>query len=186
MDDSLPERMEQCRSLTDDIDEVTAERDAIATDIGAELAGHVEAAVADHGASVATVARSDRDGRFRFEARLDRAAVVAALTESLPDGFVVSDLNDDGSLSIEWTGSGRIPTGRNHDAVLKAIIAEETVVDEDGFITSVPSRDSVLDRAAEFGVPREKATSRMERLVRLDMIDVDDGHVYPDENFSRV
>jgi hypothetical protein len=178
--------MERFRSLTADIDDATAERDAIATDIGAELADHIEDAVADHGASLTAVDRSDRDGRFRFEARLDRAAVVAALTDSLPEGFVVSHLNDDGSLSVEWTGSGRTPTGRNHDAVLKAIVAEETTIDEDGFITSVPSRDRVLDRAAEFGVPREQATDRMDRLVRLDMVDVDDGLVYPDENFSRV
>lgn len=34
--------------------------------------------------------------------------------------------------------------------------------------------------------PLSDRMERLERLVTLDMIDVEDGYVYPDENFSRI
>jgi hypothetical protein len=104
----------------------------------------------------------------------------------LPAGFVVSHVNQDGSLSIEWTGRDRTPTGREHDAILKAIIAEETILDGDKFITSAPTRSAVLDRAEGLDIPREAASDRLERLGRLDMIDLSEAEVCPATNFSRV
>lgn len=98
---------------------------------------------------------------------------------------MVSHVNEDGSLSIEWTGDDRTPSKRQHGAVLKAIIAEATVTDEDGLIESVPERSAVLDRAVELGIDREDAADRLGRLVTLDVVDLADGRVYPDTNFSR-
>lgn len=185
MTEPLSDRMERLETVATEAADAARERDALASEIGDELAGHVERAVADAGTNVAAVDRSG-DGRFRFEARLDRAAMVAALTEALPAGFAVSHVNDDGSLTVEWTGSERTPGTRDRDAVLKAIIAEATTADSDGFIESVPSREAVLDRAEELGLPRDAAVDRLDRLVALDMIDVADGDVYPDTNFSRI
>lgn len=79
--------------------------------------------------------------RYRFKARFDRAALFAALTETLPDGFVVSHVNTDGTLSVEWTDQDRTNSKREHGAVLRAIIAEEVVVDDDSLIESVPTRE---------------------------------------------
>ena len=95
-------------------------------------------------------------------------------------------MNDDGSLSIEWTGEGRTPGKRECGAVIKAIVAEETTTDSDGLITDVPSEERVLDRAEELGLDRAEAADRLARLATLDVVDVIDGEVYPDENFSRI
>lgn len=185
MTEPLSDRMERLETVANEAAEAARERDALASEIGHELAEHVEEAVADAGTNVEAIDRSG-EGRFRFEARLDRAAMVAALTDALPAGFAVSHVNDDGSLSVEWTGSERAPGTRDRDAILKAIIAEATVTDEDGFIESAPSREGVLDRAVELGLPRDAAVERLDRLVTLDMVDVADGEVYPDTNFSRI
>lgn len=137
------------------------------------------------GVNVEATDRS-RDGRaHQFTARLDSAALVAALTDAVPRGFVVSHVNEDGSLSVEWTGSDRTPSKREHGAVLKAIVAEATVTDADGLVESVPSRTAVLDRAEELGIDREDAADRLSRLQALDVVDIADGRVYPDTNFSR-
>ncbi|WP_415378505.1 hypothetical protein [Halosimplex sp. TS25] len=184
-DDPLHERMREYETTAEEAAERARERDEIAGDVGDRLAEHVGAAVTDVGVNVRHAERS-RDGhRHRFTARLDRAALVAALTESLPGGFVVSHVNDDGSLSVEWTGDRQTPSKREHGAVLKAIVAEETVSDDDGLIESVPTRDRVIERAVELGVDEDDAVRRLHRLATLDVVDVADGRVYPDENFSR-
>jgi len=180
------ERMEEFKTAFSEAQKATRERDELAREIGDRLAADVQTAVAAEGTTVEAVDTSGKNDRFRFEARLDRAAMVAALTDQLPAGFAVSHINDDGSLTIEWTGNGRTPTKRDRDAILKAIVAEETVSDDDGLIDSVPTRTRVLDRAEELGVPRDVAQERLERLVTLDMLDIDDGYVYPDTNFSRI
>ncbi|WP_018258703.1 hypothetical protein [Halomicrobium katesii] len=184
-DDPLHERMARYEQLAREARERASERDAVGDEVGDRLADAIAEAVDEAGVSVGAVDRS-RDGHhYRFTARLDRAALVAALTDALPAGFVVSHVNDDGSLSIEWTGSDRTPSKREHGAVLKAIVAEATETDADGLIESVPSRTAVLDRAEQLGIDREDAADRLSRLATLDVVDIADGRVYPDTNFSR-
>jgi hypothetical protein len=185
-DPPLHERIERHRELTDELADVRRERDAVATEISTRLEDTLAEAVDAEGVTVETVERS-RDGRrFRFAARLDRAALVAALTETLPDGFYVSHVNDDGSLSVDWSGQRETPSKREHGSVLKAIVAEETVTDADGFYESVPSRERVIERAVELGIDEDDATARLDRLATLDVVDVTDDGVYPDENFAMV
>ncbi len=184
-DEPLHERMETYERLASDVAEATRERDEVAGEIGDRLAAAITEAVEQEGANVVQSGRS-RDGhRYHFTARLDRAALVAALTETLPDGFVVSHLNDDGTMSIEWTGRERTPSKRERGAILKAIVAEEMELDSDGLIESVPTRERVLARAVELGVEEADAAARLSRLATLDVVDLADGRVYPDENFSR-
>jgi hypothetical protein len=185
MDDSLHDRMKRCDDLSERLSTLTRERDAVARSVETDLADVLADAVADHGANVEAVERS-RDGHgFRFEARLDRAALVAAVTDRLPAGFVVSHVDEDGTLGVEWTGDQRTPAKREHGAILKAIVAEETATDADGFIESVPTRERVLARAVELGIDEDDAADRLGRLATLDVLDVTDDGVYPDEHFAR-
>jgi len=181
----LHERMEEYETLAGEAAETVRRRDEAADDIGDRLADAVTEAVALEGTNVELAGVSDSGHRYRFRARLDRAALIAALTEQLPDGFVVSHVNDDGTLSIEWTGSDRTPSKRERGAILKAIVAEEMVLDSDGLIESVPTRERVLARAVELGLEEDEAASRLSRLATLDVVDLAEGRVYPDENFSR-
>lgn len=184
-EEPLHERMETYERLAAEASDAARRRDETATDIGDRLAAAITGAVEAEGATVEATDRSADGHRFRFAARLDRAALVAALTETLPDGFVVSHVNDDGSLSVEWTGDDRPAPKRERGAVLKAIIAEELVVDSDGLIESVPTRERVLERARELGLDGDETATRLSRLVTLDVVDIEDGRVYPDTNFSR-
>lgn len=179
------EQMERHAALTEELRDVSTERDAVAASVQDRLQGAIVEAITDAGANVGSLGQSKDGKRFRFEARLDRAALVAAVTETLPEGFVVSHVNDDGTLSVDWTGDSTTPSKREHGAILKAIIAEETEMDSDGFIESVPSRDRVLSRAVELGVDEGDAADRLSRLATLDVVDITDEGVYPDENFSR-
>jgi hypothetical protein len=86
---------------------------------------------------------------------------------------------------VDWTGDGTTPSKREHGAIVKAIIAEETETDSDGFIQSVPSRNRVLARAVKLGVDEGDAADRLSRLATLDVVDITDEGVYPDKNFSR-
>ncbi|MDS0259134.1 hypothetical protein NDI56_06980 [Haloarcula sp. S1CR25-12] len=181
----LHERMDEYEELASGAADAARRRDEAATEIGDRLAAAITDAVEREGANVVQSAHSTDGHRYRFTARLDRAALVAALTETLPDGFVVSHVNDDGTMSVEWTGSGRTPSKRERGAVLKAIVAEELVLDSDGLVESVPTRERVLARAVELGLEADEAASRLSRLATLDVIDIADGRIYPDENFSR-
>ncbi|WP_434521775.1 hypothetical protein [Halorubrum sp. AS12] len=40
-------------------------------------------------------------------------------------------------------------------------------------------------RAGELGLDEGDATSRLSRLATLEVVDLDDGYVHPDDNFSR-
>lgn len=184
-DSPLHERMEEYEQLADEATEATRKRDETAKEIGDRLAGAIAEAVDAEGANIEQADHSADGNRYRFTARLDRAALVATLTRTLPDGFVVSHVNEDGTLSVEWTGKERTPSKRERGAVLKAIIAEETDLDGDGLIESVPTRDRVLARAVELGIDEQEAVSRLNRLETLDVVDITDGRVYPDSNFSR-
>ena len=186
MDDGpLHEQIVSYEELTEEARRLNSERAEIAEGVATQLAETLADTVSDVGANVAAVERSDDGHRYRFEARLDRAALVAAATEQLPSGFVVSHVNGDGTLSIEWTGERATPSGREHGAILKAIVAEEMELDSDGLIEAVPTRQRVLARAVELGIDEEDATDRLARLETLDVVDIADGKVYPDENFSR-
>ncbi|GCF14019.1 hypothetical protein Harman_19540 [Haloarcula mannanilytica] len=179
------EQMERHAALTDELTALSEEQDAVAASVRDRLADAIAEATVDAGANIGSLGQSTDGKRFRFEARLDRAALVAAVTETLPDGFVVSHVNEDRTLSVDWTGDNTTPSKREHGAILKAIIAEETETDSDGFIESVPSRDRVLARAVELGVDEDDAADRLSRLATLDVVDITEDGVYPDENFSR-
>ncbi|MFC6975726.1 hypothetical protein ACFQL1_15350 [Halomicroarcula sp. GCM10025709] len=184
-DEPLHERMEQYERLATEANEQARERDRVATDVSDRLAAAISTAAEETGVTIEPGTRSGDGHRFNVTARLDSAALVAAATRTLPDGFVVSHVNDDGSLDVEWTGTRETPSKREHGAILKAIVAEETVLDEDGFVESVPTRARVTDRAVELGLDRSDADDRLARLATLDVVDLADGSVYPDENFSR-
>lgn len=87
-------------------------------------------------------------------------------------------------MTVAWTGKPHTPAKREHGAVLKAIVVEETVTDTDGFIESVPTLERVMDLALELGINEEDALYRLERLATLDVVDIADDGVYPDSNFS--
>lgn len=184
--DPLYERMERHAELTDDLADVRREREAVSREVEDRLSDAIAEALLAEGANVDALGQSSDGKRFRFGARLDRAALVATLVDELPDGFYVSHVNDDGSLSVDWTGEDRTPSKREHGSVLKAIVAEEMVTDDDGFIESVPSRERVLARAVELGIDEDDAATRLDRLATLDVVDVTDDGVYPDENFAMV
>lgn len=185
-DEPLHEQIDSYEQLSAEIRELTRERESVAATVGDRLSETLTEAVTAEGANVTAVDRSDDGHRYRFKARLDRAALVAAITEQLPAGFVVSHVNDDGSLSIEWTGKRETRSKRQHGAILKAIVAEEMTVDDDGLIESVPTRERVLARAVELGVDEDDAAARLDRLATLKIFGIEAGDVYPGENFSQI
>ena len=179
------DRMEAYAELAAEERAYRRRKDATLNAVGEELAAAVAAAAEDARVDV-EVADTSRDGtKQTLRARLDRATLVAAAAEHLPDGFVGQHVNDDGTLTVQWDERSSVPDSRHHAALLKAIVAEETEVDEDGLIAGVPTRATVLARAVELGVPEDAAETGLARLERLDMVDVDDGRVYPDSNFSK-
>jgi hypothetical protein len=184
-EDTLEEKIDRYEQLSEEVTALTKERDQTISAVGDQLAETIATAVKETGTAVEATDHSDDDHRFQFAARLDTAALVAAVTETLPDGFVVSHVNDDGTLSVEWTGADRTPSKREHGAILKAIIAEEMHIDDDGLIESVPTRGRVVSRAVELGLPESDAESRLDRLEMLNVVDIGAGQVYPDDEFSR-
>mgnify|MGYP000628056727 CR=1 FL=1 len=184
-EEPLHERMAEYDRLAADAADLAEQRDDVGTEVSERLADAVSEAVTKDRVSIQPAGRSKDGHRYRFTARLDRAALVAALTDALPAGFVVSHVNDDGSLSVEWTGRRETPSRRERGALLKAIIAEEMVIDRDGLIESVPTRDRVLERAVELGLDEDNAAERLARLETLEVVDISHGEVFPDDNFSR-
>ena len=183
--DRAHDSMETYARLAEREREYRRRKAAVLDEIGDDLAAAVEAGVDEAGVDV-EVTETSRDGTHQtLRARLDRAALVAAVTAELPDGFVVEHVNDDGTLTIQWDERASVPDGRHCSALLKAIVAEETELDADGLIVSVPTREAVLARAVELGVAEATAATRLDHLDTLDVVDVDDGRVYPDTNFSK-
>ena len=179
------ERMQRYEVLADKEREFRKQKRLVLGDVGEELTGAVETAAAETGVSV-EVDSTSRDGSHQtVRARLDRAALVAHVTDGLPDGFVVEHVNDDGSLTIQWDERASVSAGRRAAAVLKAIIAEETTTDKDGLIDDVPTRDEVVARAVELGVDEDLAKQRLAHLADMDVVDIAQGEVYPDSNFSK-
>jgi len=185
-EEPLHEQIASYERLSGEIRELTSKRDAAAATVGDRLGEALTESVADAGANVTAVDHSEDGHRYRFEARLDRAALVAAITARLPGGFVVSHVNDDGSLSVEWTGERETRSKREHGAILKAIVAEEMELDADGLVESVPTRERVLARAVELGVEEADAEARLKRLTMLNVVGIEGGEVYLGENFSRM
>jgi hypothetical protein len=179
------ERMETFADLAAKERESRRRKERVLADIGDDL-GDAVATAAERGGINVEVTETSRDGTHQtLRARLDRAALVAAVSDQLPPGFVVEHVNDDGTLTVQWDERATVPDRRHHGALLKAIVAEETELDEDGLIVSVPTRERVVQRAVALGTPEEKAASRLDHLAQLDVVDIDDGRVYPDSNFSK-
>ena len=182
---SAHDLMESYAELAAEEAKFRREKGDVLDTVSERLADSVTDAVDEAGVNV-EVAHTSADGTHQtLRARFDRAALVAALNDHLPAGFVVEHVNEDGTLTVQWDERETVRERRHHGAILKAIVAEETEIDGDGLIESVPSRERVLERAVELGVPEDTAADRLARLADLDVIDLADGKVYPDTNFSK-
>ena len=185
MDESPHERMEEYEQLAEQEREKRAAKRTELDAVSDALTSAVEDAIDDAGASV-TVTETSNDGTQQtLRARLDRAALVATVSEKLPDSFGIRRLENDGSLTIEWDRQGDHSRKRRSQAILKAIVNEELETDSDDLIVSAPSRERVVERAAELGIPESRAEDRLDRLVDLDVVDIEAGQVYPGGNFSQ-
>lgn len=176
------EQMEEYERLAAQERELRTEKREVLSDVSADLTGAVERAVALTGANVDVESVSNDGTTQRLTARLDRAALVAAVTEKLPDGFTIKRVNQDGTLSVEWSRRERSEEQRA-TAILQAIVREELETDAEEFITAAPSRKGVVERAVELGVPEALADKRLERLDDVGMVTIEEGHVYPDSDF---
>jgi hypothetical protein len=175
---SSHERMQRYEQLAEQEREYRTEKRAMLDDVSEELTGVVERAIATEGANVAVDSTSS-DGRTqRVKATLDRAALVAAVSEELPAGFAVKGINDDGTLSIEWS---RRETSAEQRAmvILQAIVTEEIVTDADELIVEAPTREQVIARATELGVEEGLAGERLQRLDDIGKVDIEEGQVFP-------
>ncbi len=186
MDESEPaetphERMQQYESLAQKEREYRTQKRDVLDDVGDTLATVVENAVETNGANV-TVESTSNDGKTQtVAARLDRAALVAAVADELPEGFSVKRVRDDGTLSIEWSRRKSSPEQRA-SAIIQAIVNEQLVTDSDELIISAPTREEVIDRASELGVGRDLAGDRLQRLDDIGLVDIEDGQVFPDSS----
>jgi hypothetical protein len=175
---SAHERMQRYEQLAEQEREYRTEKRAMLDDVSEELTGVVERAIATAGANVAADSTSS-DGRTqRLEATLDRAALVAAVADELPPGFAVKRVNEDGTLSIEWS---RRETSAEQRAmvILQAIVTEEIVTDADELIVEAPTRAEVIDRATELGIAKDLAGERLQRLDDIGKVDIEEGQVFP-------
>jgi hypothetical protein len=184
-DQTAHELMESYADLSAQEEKYRREKADVLDTVSVQLTDSVADAVEEAGCNV-EVAHTSADGTHQtLRAQFDRAALVAALNDHLPAGFVVEHVNEDGTLTVQWDERESVRERRHHSAIVKAIVAEEMELDGDGFIESVPSRERVLARAADLDVPESDAADRLARLADLDVIDLADGKVYPDTNFSK-
>lgn len=176
--DSSHEQMERYEKLAQREREYRAEKRSVLDDVGADLTAVVEQAIDTAGANVTVERTSDEGKRQTLGARLDRAALVAAVTDELPRGFTVKGVNDDGTLTIEWS---RREQSREQRAmvILETIVTEEIVTDADELIVSAPTRDRVIKRAEALGVSENLAEERLRRLDQIGRIDIEEGQVFP-------
>lgn len=178
--------MTEYEDLAEQEQHYRTQKRAVIDDVSTQLCDAVEEATTETGVSV-EIQSTSRDGSQQtLTARLDGAALVAAVTDQLPDGFVVEHVNDDGSLTIQWDERESVSEGRRAAAILKAIVAEETVTDSDGLIVEVATRERVVERATDLGVEERVAEQRLSHLVDLGVVDISAGEVYPDSNFSKL
>lgn len=175
---SSHERMEQYESLAEQEREFRAEKRNVLDAVEEDLTAVVEQAIETAGANVAVEATSNDGKQQRLGARLDRAALVAQITDRLPDGFTVKRVHDDGTVTVEWSRRKSSPESRAM-VILQAIVREEIVTDADELIISAPTRGEVIERAEELGVNPELAGKRLQRLDDLGHVDIEEGQVFP-------
>lgn len=90
MDEESPhEQMERHDSLVSTAFETTRKRERLASDVASAIADALAAAIEVEGANVESIGQSKDGHQFQFSARLDRAALVAAVTSRLPAGFYI-------------------------------------------------------------------------------------------------
>jgi endo-alpha-1,4-polygalactosaminidase (GH114 family) len=181
-DDTATERMEEYERLAEQERECRSEKRSVLSGVGEELADAVERAIEATGANVAVESVSNDGTRQTLTARLDHAPLVAAVTEELPPGFTIKRITEDGELAVEWSRREKSPEQRA-TAILQAIVREQLETDAEEFITSAPSRESVIERAAELGVPETLAGDRLQRLEDVGMVSIEQGKVFPDSEF---
>lgn len=181
-DERTSEQMEKYEQLATQEREFRSEKRSVLAGVGADLTDAVERAIEETGANVAVESVSKDGTTQTLTARLDHAPLVAAVTEELPPGFTVKRVEEDGTLSVEWSRREKSPEQRA-TAILQAIVREQLETDAEDFITQAPSRESVVRRAAELGVPEELAGERLQRLEDIGMVSIDQGKVYPDSEF---
>lgn len=184
MEESSHDRMERYESLAEQEREYRTKKESVLDTVGDDLTAAVETAIDDAGAGVEVQSTANDGSTQTLRARLDRAALVARVSDELPQGFAVKRIHTDGTLTIEWNRRDEPSAGHRAQMILKAIVREEMVTDADEFITEVPSRETVIDRAVELGVDRDLASDRLDRLESLDVVDIDDDQVFPGSNFS--
>lgn len=175
---SAHDRMARYEQLAEQERQYRAKKRNVLDQVGQELSAVVEAAIDSEGASAAVESTGDDGKRLTIGARLDRAALIAAVSDSLPDGFSIKGINDDGTLTIEWSRREQSPEQRAM-VILEAIVVEEIVTDADEFIIEAPSRSAVIERATALGVPSDLAGERLQRLDDLGKVDIEEGQVFP-------
>jgi len=177
--ESSHERMERYESLVEQEREYRTKKRTVLNEIGEDLADVIEEAIELKGANVDAVSTSTDGKTQTFTARLDRAALVAHISDNLPPEFTVKRVKGDGTLAIEWSRREQSPEQRA-TAILQAIVSEKLETDSDDLIISAPSRSEVIERATELGVSRDLAGERLQRLDDLGMVDIEGGQVFPD------
>lgn len=184
MGETPHERMQAYERLADQEREIRAEKRTELDAVSDDLTSAVEDAIEEAGASVAVTSIRNDGTEQTLTARLDRAALVAAVADALPEGFAIKRLTDDGSLTVEWDRRGETGEKQRAKTILTAIVSEELETDADGLIVAAPTKERIIERAGELGVDGDLAADRLDRLVTLDVVDVEDGRVYPGSNFS--
>jgi hypothetical protein len=185
-DETAHERMEQYEKLADREKEYRNRKRTTLDSVSEELTSAVETAIETTGTNVVVESTGSNGATQTLGVRFDRADLIATVADELPAGFTIDSFDDDGTLTVEWNRRTENSAQQRATTILKAIVAEELTTDEDDLIESAPTRQEVLDRAAEFNVPEELATQRLDRLRTLDILYLDDGYVYPGGNFSRM
>lgn len=175
---SSHERMERYEELGKKEREVRSQKRTALNGVSEELTAVVEAAIEETGANVAIESTSKDGKRQTVSARLDRAALVATVTDELPEEFAVKSVQDDGSLTIEWARRKQSEEQRAM-VILETIVAEEIITDAEDFIVSAPTRKAVIERAESLGVPSNLAGERLQRLDDIGRVDIEEGQVFP-------
>jgi len=179
--DSTHEQMEEYQRLAEQEREFRAEKRAALAEVGGDLTDAVERAIESAGANVAVESVSGDGTQQRLRAGLDRAALVAAVTEELPAGFTIKRVNDDGTLTVEWSRREKSAEQRA-TAILQAIVSEQIETDADDFIVDAPTRSEVVERAVELGIARDLAAERLQRLEDIGLVMIEEGEVFPDSS----
>lgn len=186
MDESSQDRMERYESLAEQERQYRAEKESILESVGDDLTEAVEVAIEELGANVAVESTSGDGTTQTLTPRLDRAALIARILDELPPGFTVKTVNGDGTITVEWNRREEHSPEQRASTILKAIVSEHVETGADELITSVPTREAVIQRARELDVPEDLAADRLARLETLDVVDIDGGEVFPGSNFSKL